>query len=163
MRNDCGHTGENRYPVSESNWRCSAGLALCSALPAGILFLVLPRKSSQKEVAPTASPGYAGCSALLSRNGRAAHPKGTSCGAELGAAPLRQSSPFFPLRPALLDDAEDKLKTLRVSTAHHRIRLRSVCAPPLGEAEQRSTAGGSRRGLSEGRSPEFRSRPTVRV
>jgi hypothetical protein len=75
---------------------------LCSALPAGVLFLVLPRKSSQKEVAPTASPGYAGVSALLSRNGRAA---------ELGALPLRQSSPFLPLRLALLDDAEGRLKT----------------------------------------------------
>ena len=37
------------------------------------------------------------------------------------------------------------------------------CWPPLDDAEQRSAAGGSRRGLSEGRSPEFRSRPAVRV
>ena len=39
------------------------------------------------------------------------------------------------------------------------------CASPSPScsAEQRSTAGGSRRGLSEGRSPEFRSRPAVRV
>jgi hypothetical protein len=37
------------------------------------------------------------------------------------------------------------------------------CLPPLDDAEQRSAAGGSRRGLSEGQSPEFRSRPAVRV
>ncbi|MPN42653.1 hypothetical protein SDC9_190210 [bioreactor metagenome] len=34
---------------------------------------------------------------------------------------------------------------------------------PLWSAEQRRRAGGSRRGLSEGRSPEFRSRPACRV
>ena len=34
---------------------------------------------------------------------------------------------------------------------------------PLGGAEQRRRAGGLRRGLSEGRSPEFRSRPALRV
>ena len=45
-----------------------------------------------------------------------------------------------------------------------RYRFRSVCfASPLCSAEQRSAAGGSRRGLSEGRRPEFRSRPAVRV
>ncbi len=45
-----------------------------------------------------------------------------------------------------------------------RSQFRSVCfASPLCSAEQRSAAGGSRRGLSEGRRPEFRSRPAVRV
>ena len=34
---------------------------------------------------------------------------------------------------------------------------------PLGGAEQRRNAGGSRRGLFEGHSPEFRSRPAFRV
>jgi len=34
---------------------------------------------------------------------------------------------------------------------------------PLGGAEQRRRAGGLRRGLFEGRSPEFRSRPALRV
>ena len=34
---------------------------------------------------------------------------------------------------------------------------------PLGGAEQRRKAGGSRRGLFEGQSPEFRSRPAFRV
>ena len=48
---------------------------------------------------------------------------------------------------------------------HHELCASSSarCWSPLGDAEQRSAAGGSRRGLSEGRSPEFRSRPAVRV
>ena len=41
--------------------------------------------------------------------------------------------------------------------------VRCAFPPPSCSAEQRSAAGGSRRGLSEGRSPEFRSRPAVRV
>ena len=38
-----------------------------------------------------------------------------------------------------------------------------VFSGPLEGAEQRRNAGGSRRGLFEGRSPEFRSRPAFRV
>ena len=34
-----------------------------------VLLLVLPRRSTQEEGAPAASPGCAGCSALLGRNG----------------------------------------------------------------------------------------------
>ena len=99
--------------------------------PAGeVLLLVLPRRSTQEESAPTASPGCAGCSALLSRNGRAAHPKGASCGAELGATPLRQSSPFFPLRLALLDDAKGQMKTTPISTAIGIDSVRCVFPPP---------------------------------
>ena len=41
---------------------------------------------------------------------------------------LRQSSPFFPLRPALLDDAKGKMKTSRVAT-YQGIRFRSVWIP----------------------------------
>ena len=40
---------------------------------------------------------------------------------------------------------------------------RVVSPGPLGGAEQRRNAGGLRRGLFEGRSPEFRSRPAFRV
>ena len=35
-----------------------------------VLLLVLPRRSTQEEVAPAASPGCAGCSALLGQPGR---------------------------------------------------------------------------------------------
>jgi len=76
---------------------------------------------------------------------------------------LRQSSPFFPLRLALLDDAKGQLTTDRIATVW-RMKYRSVCfSSPSCSAEQRRRAGGSRRGLSEGRSPEFRSRPACRV
>ena len=41
--------------------------------------------------------------------------------------------------------------------------VRCAFPSPSCSAEQRRRAGGSRRGLSEGQSPEFRSRPAVRV
>jgi hypothetical protein len=81
---------------------CSPKHCQVSPLTGEILFLVLPRKSTQKEVAPVMSLGCAECSALHERNGGAA---------ELGPAALRQSSPFSPLRPALLDDTKGKRKT----------------------------------------------------
>jgi hypothetical protein len=113
------HTGEGRYPVSENHCFGFAE-ALFSAPDARHYFLLSCQKKVSKENArPQRRPAFAGCSALLSRNGRAA---------ELGAAPLRQSSPFFPLRLALLDDAKGKLKTDRVITAM-RIKLRSVFSP----------------------------------
>ena len=46
--------------------------------------------------------------------------------AELGAMPLRQSSPFLPLRLALLDDEEGRLKTNRGSIANG-VKFRSEC------------------------------------
>ena len=84
-----------------------------------------------------------------------------------GLRPSDSRRPFSPLRLALLDDAEGKRKTDRTTTANgfaSRLRFRSVCfVSPSCSAEQRSAAGGSRRGLFEGRSPEFRSRPASRV
>ena len=48
--------------------------------------------------------------------------------------------------------------------SRQRYQFRLVCfSAPSCSAEQRSGAGGSRRGRFEGRSPEFRSRPAVRV
>ncbi len=74
--------------------------------PAGeVLLLVLPRRSTQEESAPAASPGFAGVSALLSRNGGLRTPRVLPAG-RTRAAPLKQSSPLFPLRLALLDDAK---------------------------------------------------------
>ena len=69
-----------------------------SVSPAGeVLLLVLPRRSTQEESAPTASPGFRRvlCAAQSQRGA-----------AELGALPLKQSSPLLPLRLALLDDAK---------------------------------------------------------
>ena len=83
--------------------------------------------------------------------------------AELGPSVLRQSSPFFPLRPALLDDAKGKMKTNRGSTAIG-VRFRSVrFFSPSCSAEQRRKAGEQSASMSEGRSPELRSRPAFRV
>jgi hypothetical protein len=82
---------------------------------------------------------------------------GATGAAELAPVGLRQSSPFFPLRPALLDDAEGKNQPIAVSTVDDGIQ--TVLVFPVWSAEQRRHDGGSRRGLFEGRSPEFRSRP----
>src|SRR5574343_1782602 len=60
-------------------------LAWVSALLAGVLFLASPRKSSQKEGDPQVGAGYAGPLRYSPLAGAA----------ELGAAPLKQSSPFF--------------------------------------------------------------------
>ena len=78
----------------------------------------------------------------------AAQPQREGCGTR--ASPSDSPRPFFPLRLALLDDAKGRRKTDRVATVW-RMKYRSVCfASPSCSAEQRSGAGGSRRGLSEG-------------
>ena len=101
------------------------------------------------------------CVARLRRGLCAAQPQRGA--AELGPLALRQSSPFFPSRLALLDDAKGQMKTTPISTAVGIDSVRCAFPPPSCSAEQRSGAGGSRRGLSEGQSPEFRSRPAARV
>ena len=116
-------------------------------------FLSCQEKVAKKKSRPLRRPAIAGSSALLSRNG--------GCGTR-GYAPQTVLA-LFPLRLALLDDAEGLRKTIPLSTVRG-IRFRSVCfVPPSCSAEQRRRAGGSRRGLSEGQSPEFRSRPAARV
>ena len=80
--------------------------------------------SCQEESAPTASPGCAGVSALLSRNGPIENHPGINC----------------PLPGRL-----------------------SLVLVPFGRRRATEYGRGRRRGLSEGRSPEFRSRPAVRV
>ena len=82
--------------------------------------------------------------------------------AELGAAPLRQSSPFFPLRLALLDDAKGKRKTERTPSPK-RIKLRSVLPPPRAAPSNGVRSGAVGEDCLRGASPEFRSRPAVRV
>ena len=121
--------------------------------PAGeVLLLVLPRRSTQEESAPAASPGCAGCSALLSRNGGLRNS---------GLRPSDSPRPFSRcvLRCSTTQRARGKPNGQHALCASNSAR----CLPPLDDAEQRSAAGGSRRGLSEGQSPEFRSRPAVRV
>ena len=75
-----------------------------SPLTGEVLLLVLPRRSTQEESAPAAPPGCAGCSALLGCNGGCAT---RPYGAQTVLA-------LFPLRPALLDDAEGMSRTDRI-------------------------------------------------
>ncbi len=80
---------------------------------------------------------------------------------------LRQCSPTTPLKPALLGVFQGDLNTdrlLRLSELlPHSVAPRWCSGSPSWSAEQRSEAGGSRRALFEGRSPELRSRPALRV
>ena len=70
----------------------------------GTFFCLAKRKYPKKT--------RARCVARLRRVLCAARPQRGA--AELGPLALRQSSPFFPLRPALLDDAEGNGKTERI-------------------------------------------------
>ena len=132
-------------------------LALGSAPDARAYFLFSCKKKVAKENArPQRRPAFAGCSALLSRNGRAA---------ELGLRPQTVLA-LFPVAPC----AARRRKGLIENHTHinrHQIQttfeIPFGAPPPSCSAEQRRGAGGSRRGLSEGRSPEFRSRPASRV
>jgi hypothetical protein len=93
-------------------------------------FLSCQEKVAKKKSRPPrrpAAPGPLRCSA----------PTGA---AELGPAALRQSSPFFPLWPVLLDDAKGIWKTTWIFCRWrwHPIGFLS----PSCSAEQRSAAGG---------------------
>ena len=140
-----------------------------SALRASHFLLLRQKKVSKEKATPGSAPlrGSLRYSALAGA-------------AELGATPLKQSSPFF--RQRLRCSAP--LKGARTTSRLNRLAAVVACCGrqpkkgknqngtlstpdglpgPLRGAEQRRNAGGSRRGLSEGRSPEFRSRPAFRV
>ena len=128
-------------------------LALGSAPDARAYFLFSCKKKVAKENArPLRRPALAGCSALLSRYGRAA---------ELGLRPQTVLA-LFPVAPCAARRRKGQIEKHRNFTAN-AVSDALGFPPPSCSAEQRRTAGGSRRGLSEGRSPEFRSRPAVRV
>src|SRR5574343_401654 len=77
---------------------------LVSALRAGVLSFASPKESSQRKGDPQVGAGYAG--PLRYSAGRAA--------AELGAAPLKQSSPKTPGPPALLSASQGDPKGVRI-------------------------------------------------
>ena len=130
-------------------------LRLGSAPDARAYFLFSCKKKVAKENArPQRRPAFAGCSALLSRNGG------------LRNSDLRSSDSPRPF----------SRRVLRCSTTQRADQEPTGNRPPMASgsfwcaspspscsAEQRSGAGGSRRGLSEGQRPEFRSRPASRV
>ena len=94
---------------------------LGSAPDARAYFLFSCKKKVAKENArPQRRPAFAGCSALLSRNGGLRNS---------GLCPSDSPRPFFPLRLVLLDDAKGQLKTKRTRSAI-RITFRSVLIPP---------------------------------
>jgi hypothetical protein len=105
-------------------------------------------KKKSRPLRRPATPGPLRCSA----------PTGA---AELGATPLRQSSPFSRCDLCCSTTQRASGKPNGVSAAGGG--LRSVFLSPSCSAEQRSGAGGCRRALSEGQRPELRSRPAARV
>jgi len=145
-------------------------LAVGSALAARAYFLLLRQKKVAKEKAtPGYAVGYADFPALLATGGGC----GTRpCGPQTVLA-------LFPPAAALLGAPHGGPKGVPEQAAagffnccgRPSKKLRNESLPsspdvfpgPLKGAEQRRNAGGSRRALSEGRSPELRSRPAFRV
>ena len=128
--------------------------------PAGeVLLLILPRRSTQEESAPAASPGFR-------RVLCAAQPQREGCGTR-GDAPQTVLA-LFPVascaarrRKGMIENQPD-INGHQIQTTFE-IPFGVLFLPPSCSAEQRRAAGGSRRGLSEGCRPEFRSRPAARV
>jgi hypothetical protein len=132
---------------------------------AGILFLASPRKSSQKEGDPRVGTGFAGPLRYSVLAGAA----------ELGLRPQTVLA-LFPPAPALLSASHGDPKSVSqpsdsLKNKHYgqfeKAESQKISTPvaqgwftgvPMRGAEQRRNVGGLRRGLSEGRSPEFRSR-----
>ena len=99
---------------------------------------------------------------------RPAAPGALRCSAATGGCGTRAFGPqtvlaLFPVAPCAARRRKGPNEN-HTYIHRRRYRFRSVCySSPSCSAEQRSGAGGPRRGLSEGRSPEFRSRPAARV
>jgi hypothetical protein len=138
-----------------------------SALRASHFLLLRQKKASKEKATPGYAVGYADSPALLGT--------GRGCGTRTVLA-------LFPPAPALLGASHGGPKGGMAET----IRKKITCCGrlpkkgknqnypgtpsaaggfpgPLRGAEQRRSAGGSRRALFEGRSPELRSRPAFRV
>ena len=143
--------------------------AVGSALEARAYFLLLRQKKVAKEKAtPGSAPGVARSLALLGRPGGSLE---LACGSNKASrnppACLRCSAPLMGTRKASVDSrrAVEGICCESAQEANNEYFSSSVDVfpGPLRGAEQRRKAGGLRRGLSEGRSPEFRSRPAFRV
>ena len=150
------HTLAHRLPLklkpsARLNLRPVADGGALFRLDGGLLSFVLPKESNQRKLAPAASPGCAGCSALLGRNGG------------LRNSPLRGSDSPRPFSRRALRCST----TQRARTNQSQLLRPAVEQDGLGfhlwSAEQRRPVGGSRRALFEGRRPELRSRPAGRV
>ncbi len=129
-----------------------------SAVERRAYFLLLRQKKVAKE---KATPGYAvGCAdspALLATGGGC----GTRpCGPQ---TVLALFPPAAPLLGAAHGDPKSKTSRSHRYSLAPSVSARVVFPGPLRGAEQRRNAGGFRRALFEGRSPELRSRPAFRV
>jgi len=137
-------------------------------------FLLLRQKKVAKEKAtPGSAPGVARSLALLGRPGGLQNsPAAQTDASRMPPALLRCSAPLRGTRKAsrnngsalekqkgcfLAVDRWKMAKTILSGSAATSFRV------PMWSAEQRRRAGGLRRGLSEARRAEFRSRPALRV
>jgi len=140
-----------------------------SALLAGVLFLASPRKSSQKEGDPRVGAGLRPVPCATRQAGRLAKLAcGSNNASRLPPAYLRCSAPLRGTRKASRNQTASAEQNATVSPKKCPKSKKPSSATeglpgPLRGAEQRRKAGGSRRGLFEGRRPEFRSRPAFRV
>ena len=142
---------------------------LPSALRAGVLSFASPKESSQRKGDPNLRGRLTPTPLCYSL------PAGA---AELGLRPQTVLA-LFPPASALLGAPHGDPKGVagigntrnnecvrrslkNPNVRHHWLNLDAFLGPLRG-AEQRRNAGGLRRGLFEGRSPEFRSRPAFRV
>ncbi len=98
---------------------------------------------------------------------RPAAPGALRCSFATGGCGTRGFAPqtvlaLFPVAPCAARRRKGQIEKHRNFTANAASDALGF-PPPSCSAEQRRQAGGCRRGLSEGRSPEFRSRPACRV
>ena len=135
-------------------------------------FLLRQEKVAKKKATPGAAPF--GFLALLGRPGGLLNSPAAQTTQAEGPRPacVAQRLPRGPQRrPGSTDVAQkidshgqpEKRAKNEICFSGTQAKARIVSPGPLRGAEQRRKAGGSRRGLFEGRSPEFRSRPAFRV
>jgi hypothetical protein len=145
-----------------------------SALLAGVLSFASPKESSQRKGDPEGGAGVAG--SLRYSAGRAAAELGLrpqtvlaesprpSCVAQrLPRGPQRRPRPTDVAQKTGFHGQPEKRAKNEIFHSGTQAQAQIVSPGPLRGAEQHRKAGGLRRGLFEGRSPEFRSRPAFRV
>ncbi len=143
---------------------------LFSALRAGVLSSCFAKKKVAKEEGdPEGDAGFAG--PLRYSSGRAAcqnspaaqtrqadYPRPACVAQRLPRGPEKRPCPTVRAEKRGSHGQPEK----KPKNKTHRFSVDALPGPLRG-TEQRRNAGGLRRGLSEGRSPEFRSRPAFRV
>ena len=141
---------------------------------AGVLSFASPKESSQRKGDPRGGAGLCPVPCATRNAGRLAK---LACGSDNASrqppAFLRCSAPSTGTRKASTfkrfaseNDSHgqpEKKPKNEICNSGTSAQTRIVLSGPLRGAEQRRNAGGLRRGLFEGRSPEFRSRPAFRV